>query len=55
MFHDPGRFPFVAALESEWEATRDEFRRARPRFEDRVERKLYDQGWQVLMVDFVPE
>ncbi len=55
MVHDPGRFLFVAALESVWEATRDEFRRARPRFEDRVERKLYDQGWQVLMVDFVPE
>ena len=53
MFHAPDEFPFVPVLEDAWQIVLEEYRAVRPRMEDWVERKLYDEGWKVIgLYDF---
>jgi beta-hydroxylase len=48
MFLDPGQFDFVSALESQWEAIRDEYL-ALPvdSFDPWVQRQMHGGGWRV--------
>lgn len=48
MYLDPSRFAFTAALESRWQAVRDEFRALeREALVAWPEKFLYDRGWDV--------
>ncbi|MHA4869746.1 aspartyl/asparaginyl beta-hydroxylase domain-containing protein [Duganella sp. PWIR1] len=46
-FYSPGEFAFTAALEHHWERIYAEFLAVEHQLSDYVERKLYDEGWQV--------
>lgn len=46
-FYTPRQFPFTALLEQNWQRIYDEFLAVEHELIDYVERKLYDQGWQV--------
>lgn len=47
-FPDPARFPFLAALEAEWQAIHAEFLAVQHELANYVEAHLYDRGWQVV-------
>lgn len=47
-FYPSEQFPFTAPLAAHWQEIRDEYLAARELLVDWEERKLYDEGWQVL-------
>jgi len=48
MFHEPAKFPFIAGLEANWQAIRDEAARLSPEaYSPWPERNLYGEGWTV--------
>jgi len=47
-FHDPARFPFLAALEAHWQAIHAEFLAVQHELANYVETRLHDGGWQVV-------
>ncbi len=48
MFHEPAEFPFIAPLEANWQAIRDEAALLRPEaYQPWPERNLYGEGWSV--------
>ncbi len=54
MFYDPQQFEFTPILEENWEAIYKEFLGIRDYLIDWIEKKLYDQGWQVYMLYSFP-
>lgn len=53
-YYDPQQFAFTEVLERNWKIIRDEYEGVRDKLADYVERKLYDQGWQVLALYAFP-
>jgi len=47
-FPDPTGFPFLAALESNWQRIHAEFLAVQHELANYVEAHLYDRGWQVV-------